>query len=101
MNQLPEEITPGQVRSALSAVIQKMIEAPGTFDDNGWLTIGFCGHQPGIGENYISTGSLYLCTTGMLTLGLPASHQFWTSPTSDWTARKAWGGIDIQADHAI
>ena len=101
MNQLPEEITPGQVRSALSAVIQKMIEAPGTFDDNGWLTIGFCGHQPGIGENYISTGSLYLCTTGMLTLGLPSGHQFWTSPTSDWTARKAWGGIDIETDHAI
>jgi hypothetical protein len=101
MNQLPEELTPGQVRYALSAVIQKMIEAPGTFDQKGWLTIGFCGHQPGIGENYISTGSLYLCTTGMLALGLPAVHQFWTTPAADWTARKVWNGIDLKNDHAL
>ena len=74
MNQLPEELNPGQVRFALSTVIQKMIEAPGTFDRSGWLTIGFCGHQPGIGETYISTGSLYLCATGLLPLGLPADH---------------------------
>lgn len=101
MNQLPEELTPGQVRSALSAVIQKMIEAPGTFDQEGWLTIGFCGHQPGIGETYISTGSLYLCTTGLLALGLPSNHQFWTSPAADWTAKKAWKGVDLKNDHAI
>jgi hypothetical protein len=101
MSQLPEELTPGQVRSALSAVIQKMIEAPGTFDQEGWLTIGFCGHQPGIGEMYISTGSLYLCTTGMLALGLPATNQFWTAPAADWTAKKIWKGVDLKNDHAL
>ena len=101
IDQLPEELTPGQVRAALSAVIQKMIEAPGTFDQKGWLTIGFCGHQPSIGEPYISTGSLYLCTAGMVALGLPAEHKFWTSPAADWTARKAWSGIDLKNDHAI
>jgi hypothetical protein len=101
LNQLPEELTPGQVRSALSSVIQKMISAPGTFDQNGWLTIGFCGHQPGIGETYISTGSLYLCTTGMVALGLPADHSFWTSPSSDWTSRKIWQGTDLKNDHAL
>lgn len=101
MDQLPEELSRGQVRSALSAVIQKMIEAPGTFDREGWLTIGFCGHQPGIGESYISTGSLYLCTTGMLALGLPADHQFWTSPAADWTAKKAWKGVDMKNDHSL
>ena len=26
------------------------MEAPRTFDADGWLRIGFCGHQPGIGE---------------------------------------------------
>lgn len=101
LNQLPEELTPGQVRSALSTVIQKMINAPGTFDQDGWLTIGFYGHQPGIGEIYISTGSLYLCTTGMVALGLPALHNFWTSPASDWTARKVWKGVDVKNDHAL
>jgi hypothetical protein len=101
MNQLPDELNPGQVRSALSAVIQRMIEAPGTFDSEGWLTIGFCGHQPAIGESYISTGSLYLCTTGMVALGLSANHQFWTSPAEDWTSKKAWSGVDLKNDHAL
>jgi hypothetical protein len=101
MDQLPEELTPGQVRCALSAVIQKMIDARGTFDREGWLTIGFCGHQPGIGENYISTGSLYLCTAGMVALGLPSDHSFWTSPAADWTARKIWRGVDLKYDHAL
>jgi hypothetical protein len=101
LDQLPEELTSGQVRSAMSAVIQRMISAPGTFDKNGWLTIGFCGHQPGIGETYISTGSLYLCTTGMVALGLPADHHFWTAASSDWTARKVWKGVDLKNDHAL
>jgi hypothetical protein len=101
MKQLPGELNPGAVRSALSAVISKMIEAPGTFDKRGWLTIGFCGHQPEIGETYISTGSLYLCTTGMLTLGLPPGDEFWKSPSGEWTSKKAWGGIDVKNDHAL
>jgi hypothetical protein len=101
MEQLPDQLTPGQVRSALSAVIHKMIEAPGTFNRDGWLNIGFCGHQPAIGEAYISTGSLYLCTTGMVALGLPANNLFWTSPSAEWTARKIWGGVDLKTDHAL
>ncbi|OLC42936.1 MAG: hypothetical protein AUH43_21565 [Acidobacteria bacterium 13_1_40CM_65_14] len=59
---LPDGVSPAQVRSALTAVIRRSIEAPGTLDADGWLRIGFCGHQPGIGESYISTGSLYLCS---------------------------------------
>ncbi len=47
---LPDGVSPAQVRGALTAVIRRTIDAPGTFDTNGWLTIGFCGHQPGIGE---------------------------------------------------
>jgi hypothetical protein len=101
MNQLPEDLSPGQVRSALSAVIKKMTEAPGTFDKAGWLTIGFCGHQPGIGESYISTGSLYMCTAGLLPLGLPEDDQFWTAKPEAWTSRKAWNGADIKNDHAL
>lgn len=101
MNELPSNISPAQVRSALSMVIHNMIEAPGTFDNNGWLTIGFHGHQPGIGETYISTGSLYLCTAGLLPLGLPPSDPFWTSPAADWTQKKVWNGQDLPNDHAL
>jgi hypothetical protein len=101
MKKLPPTLVPAQVRSALTAVIRRMIEAPGTFDAQGWLTIGFCGHQLGIGETYISTGSLYLCTTGLLTLGLPPSDEFWTAPATDWTAKKLWSGTNLPVDHAL
>ena len=83
---LPEEITAPQVRGALSAIIKRSIEMPGTFDSNGWLQIGFAGHQPGVGETYISTGSLYLCAVGLLPLGLPASDPFWSAPAEPWTS---------------
>ncbi len=63
-------------------VIRRTIEAPGTFDANGWLQIGFCGHQPGVGETYISTGSLYLCAVGLLPLGLPPADPFWSAPAA-------------------
>lgn len=99
--QLSDKLKPAQVRCALSAVIRRMAEAPGMFDDNGWLTIGFFGHQPGIGEGYISTGSLYLCTVGLLPLGLPSSDPFWSEAPADWTAKKIWSGQNFPADHAI
>jgi len=101
LRQLPRELTPAQVRCALSAVIRRMIEAPGTFDAEGWLTIGFCGHQAKLGEQYISTGSLYLCTVGLLPLGLPPDDEFWVGPPAEWTAKKIWSGQDMTADHAI
>jgi hypothetical protein len=98
---LPEGVTPAQVRAAMTAVMTRMVAAPGVFDDKGWLTIGFAGHQPSMGEIYISTGSLYLCSAAWLPLGLDASDEFWSAPPQPWTAKKAWSGIDIQTDHAI
>ena len=100
-HRLSDGLKPAQVRSALSAVIQRMIEAPGVFDSKGWLTIGFVGHQPDIAESYISTGSLYLCSVGLLPLGLPASDSFWADAPQDWTSRKIWSGQDFPADHAL
>ncbi|MFA7342984.1 MAG: DUF2264 domain-containing protein [Terrimicrobiaceae bacterium] len=97
---LPEGVRPAQVRCAMTAVIRRMVEAPGTFDENGWLRIGFCGAQPGIGEGYISTGSLYHCATGLLPLGLPESAPFWSDPCAKWTAQLAWSGGEFPIDHA-
>lgn len=97
----PEPVTPAQVRCALTTVIRRMIEAPGTFDAQGWLSIGFCGHQRNLGETYISTGSAYLCAAGLLPLGLPPADPFWADPPADWTAKKIWNGYDALADHAI
>ncbi len=99
--ELPERLPPAQVRSALTAVIRRVIEAPGTFDEAGWLRIGFCGHQPSLAENYISTGSLYLCSAVFLPLGLPPSDPFWSGPAARWTSQKLWTGEALSADHAM
>lgn len=98
---LPDTVTPGQARRALSRVIRRTLEAPGTFDDAGWLRIGLAGHQPSIGEVYISTGSLYLCTAAFLPLGLSPTAPFWAQPEAPLTSEKAWTGVDIPADHAL
>lgn len=100
-HQLPEGVSPAQVRSALTAVMSRMNSARGTYDKNGWLTIGFAGHQPSIGEEYISTGSLYLCSAAWLPLGLSSTDEFWSAPAQPWTQQKAWSGIDLKTDHAI
>ncbi|RYD61255.1 MAG: DUF2264 domain-containing protein [Verrucomicrobiaceae bacterium] len=99
--QLPEEVSPAQVREALAAVIHRTLGAAGTFDDAGWLRIGLAGHQPALAESYISTGSLYLCTCAFLPLGLSPAEPFWSEPAADWTSKKIWSGGDLPADHAI
>ncbi|MDR2981368.1 MAG: DUF2264 domain-containing protein [Puniceicoccales bacterium] len=101
MKKLPKNVSPAQVRCAMTTMIRRQMEAPGTFDEQGWLRIGFCGHQKGLADAYVSTGSLYLCANGLLALGLPASDPFWSAPDAPWTSVKAWAGVDIPGDHAI
>jgi hypothetical protein len=99
--QLPEELSGAQVRCALTAVMKNIFETNGTFDNNGWLQLGFCGHQPEIADVYTATGSLYLCTTGFLALGLPPEHAFWAGKSEEWTAQRAWKGKTVFKDHAL
>ena len=101
MKQLPEHVSPAQVRGALTAVMKRQMTAEGTFDENGWLRIGFDGSQPYVGEYYISTGSLYLCSVALLPLGLPPSDEFWSAPEQPWTQKKIWNGQEVPIDHAI
>jgi hypothetical protein len=98
---LPPTIKPAQVREGIGAVIRRTMAAEGTFDRDGWLRIGFCGAQPGVGEAYISTGSLYLTAAGLLPLGLPQSNPFWSDPPAPWTSQAAWGGAAFPIDKAI
>ncbi|MFC5862713.1 DUF2264 domain-containing protein [Acidicapsa dinghuensis] len=98
---LPEGVHPAQVRSVLTAVMRRMAEAPGTFDENGWLQIGFSGHQPSIAESYISTGSCYLCSAAWLPLGLNANDPFWAAESMPWTSKRVWNGEAVRADHAL
>ena len=98
---LPASVSPAQVRCGLTAVIRHQLSQPRTFDPDGWLRIGYTGSQIRMSEDYINTGSLYLCTAALLPLGLPANDPFWAAPARDWTAKKAWNGEDVGADHAI
>lgn len=98
---LDEPIQPAQVRCALTAVIRRIVESPGTFDDNGWLQPGLYGYQPGLAEGYISIGSLYLCSTVFLPLGLSPSEPFWADPDAKWTSLKIVSGEDIPGDHSL
>jgi hypothetical protein len=100
-NNLPEEITPAQVRCALTAVMKRMF-VPNTFTKDGWLTLGLVGDkQKDIADSYSNTGSLYLTSYVFLPLGLPTGHQFWSGPFTDWTQRKAWGGQLFKKDYAV
>lgn len=99
--QLPPSLKPSQVRSALTAVIKKTIEAPGTYNKEGWLNIGLHGRQPGLADFYITTGSLYICSNIFLPLGLPETDEFWSAPAEPWTSVKVWSGQDVKADHAM
>jgi len=98
---LPEDVKPEQVRCALTAMIAKLMEAPGVYDENGWLRVGLYGYQPAIGEIYISTGSLYLCLSVNLPLGLPPEDPFWSGPDAPWTSCKIWSGENCGVDEAL
>ncbi len=98
---LPSELSLGQVRSALSAVIHRTLDDEKNFNQDNWLRLGLCGYQPDLAEDYISTGSLYLCATAFLPLGLAPEDTFWKSLSEDWTAKKIWMGNNLKADKAL
>ncbi|WP_156469250.1 DUF2264 domain-containing protein [Cephaloticoccus primus] len=99
---LQAAVPPAAVRTALTRVMRRTLDAPGTFDENGWLRIGLAGHQPLLAETYISTGSLYLCSAALLPLGLPPDDPFWSDPYTPTTSEKIWGGDnDVWADRAL
>lgn len=97
---LPEQLPPGQVRAALTAVLQKVLRAPGTYRE-GWLTIGLHGDQPGLGDFYNNQGSPYLTSVIFLPLGLPPGDAFWSDAAQPWTAQRVWSGQDAKKDYSM
>ncbi|KXU37441.1 hypothetical protein AXK11_02295 [Cephaloticoccus primus] len=99
-------ITPGAppaaVRTALTRAMRRTLDAPGTFDENGWLQIGLSGHQPLLAESYLSTGSLYLCSVALLPLGLPPDDPFWSDPHEPTSSERLWSGdTDVWAPRSM
>jgi len=97
--ELPATMTNGQVRNALTSVMKRMFSMEGNFTKDGFLQLGFVGYQPDLADYYTNTGSLYITSLGFLPLGLPADHNFWTSPAEEWTSLKAWGGKPFPKDY--
>ena len=96
---LPRELSNGQVRAALTQVMHRMYDQQQNYNEGGYLTIGFCGHQPETADWYTNNGSLYMTSLSLMPLGLPASHDFWTCKAEPWTQVKAWGGQPFPKDH--
>ncbi|MCH5232243.1 MAG: DUF2264 domain-containing protein [Muribaculaceae bacterium] len=95
---LPQGLSNGSVRSALTAVMENMFSQPGNFNDEGFLALGFVGHQPNLANSYTNNGSLYITSSMFMPLGLPADHPFWTDPAEPWTQKRAWAGGEIPID---
>lgn len=98
---LPEGMTNGQARTAMTACMKRMFASDSIFNEAGYLQLGFAGHQPELADVYTNSGSEYLTSLVFLPLGLPVNHPFWTDSAQDWTSKKAWNGQPITRDHAI
>ena len=96
---LPTDLSNGQVRAALTQVMHRMYDQQQNYNDAGYLTIGFCGHQPETADWYTNNGSLYMTSLAFMPLGLAADHPFWTDKAEPWTQVKAWGGQPFPKDH--
>ena len=96
---LPAELSNGQVRAALTQVMHRMFDHQQNYNEAGYLTIGFCGHQPETADWYTNNGSLYMTSLCFMPLGLSADHPFWSSQAEPWTQVKAWGGQPFPKDH--
>lgn len=97
---LPASLTPAQVRSGLTAVLQQTLSNPTTYQD-GWLTIGLNGSQEDLGDFYNNQGSPYITTAVFLPLGLPVEDEFWAAAAQPWTAKKIWQSSNGVKDKSI
>lgn len=88
----PQSLHPSATRAAITTVIHRMADAPGTFDEQGWLNAGVVGKQLEARDYYNYTGALYFTTLGLMHLGLPANAPFWTDPAEKWYQQRVWSG---------
>lgn len=98
---LPRNILPAQVRSAMTKVLRNLFEGNQNFTNGNWLILGLNGHQVDIAEKDINTGSLYICCSIFLALGLDSNDPFWSDEFAEWTSLKAWSGHVTQKDQPI
>jgi hypothetical protein len=99
--QLPPSLPEGQVRPALQAVHRAIWSEPSNFSSGGFLTIGFVGHHPELGDVYSNNGSMYIASESFLALGLAPGDPYWTAPALEWTQKRAFSGRPFPKDYAV
>ncbi len=98
---LPSSLPEGQVRAATVAAQRAIFTNPTNFDQEGYLTIGFVGHQPSLGDWYSNAGSMYIAAASFLALGLAEDDSYWTASAEAWTMKRAYAGNEFPKDYYI
>ncbi|MFC6860075.1 DUF2264 domain-containing protein [Zunongwangia atlantica] len=99
---ISENISYGQIRAAMTAVLNKQFsDEQRNFTKDKWLKVGFIGEQLSIAEEYINIGSTYHTCSFFLPLGLSPTHQFWTDKSQKWTNLRIWNGEESIKDKAL
>ena len=98
---LPYPLKNGAVRAALTRVMSNMFNIKGNFNEKGFLTLGFVGHQLNVANTYSNNGSTYITSLLFLALGLPSNDPFWVDSPKPWTSQNAWNGKSFPMDKAI
>lgn len=100
-NKLPENISKGQARAALTAVFKHTFVS-NSYDKYGWLTMGVVGDkQSNLADYYTNAGSMYVASLAFLPLGLPPTDEFWTCKAESWTTQKIWKGEPFPKDYYV
>ena len=98
---LPQPLSYGCIRKAITKVMNNMFKIKGNFNKGGYLTLGFAGHQSNASNFYSSNGSAYITSLVFLPLGLPSNHPFWTEKEKPWTSLNAWFGKEFPIDNHV
>jgi hypothetical protein len=98
---LPQSLPEGQVRAATLAAQRAIFRFPSNFDENGFLTLGFTGHQPKLADVYSNAGSMYIAAESLIALGLSTNDSYWTSPALPWTTKRAFDGQEFPKDYYV
>ncbi|MFD1769436.1 DUF2264 domain-containing protein [Sphingobacterium suaedae] len=100
-NKLPDDITKGQVRAGLTAVLRHIYK-DATISKSGWLTMGVVGDkQQNLADYYTNAGSMYVVSLSFLPLGLPVIDEFWTCKPEKWTSQKVFAGEPFPKDYYV
>ena len=66
-----------------------------------YLTIGFVGQQPELGDRYSNNGSMYITSASFLPLGLSETDSYRTAPALNWPQKNAFAGASFPQDYPV